>query len=427
MTNLVPIESFRREMMLHPWYFFQLDTVGSTFTDCDQLTREYGYQTADAAGRADVRRALETAERILQDHLGYSIAPHFVTQERQVPRWYDIRLNRNSYIGADGRWLSLQLPEGKIRNVGVETRTSIGTVAVAPGSGLVYTDADGDGVLDTFTATIATTVTDPTEIEVIFAAADRLDGAAASEDYRIAPVQVSISGGTATIKGRYWLLVKPIKYQAPGFSSALDIGTASNFVTSLEIYRRFCDATGTTTDTAQARLIWETRPWPWFIGGCCGGVIGNPNALDPAAVAYAIARIGLRDAEHGIVSFGESTYDTANAQWVPVLMSNCRPPDRIDVRYEAGADYVGGYIDPEWVTTVCRLAAAEMGRRVCACSTAGKEMYYWQVDRAFSGSAELEKFSVSPDDMDNPIGTRNGHLYAWKKIKALRQLRGTLA
>ena len=34
---------------------------------------------------------------------------------------------------------------------------------------------------------------------------------------------------------------------------------------------------------------------------------------------------------------------------------------------------------------------------------------------------------IGPEDMDNPIGTRNGHLYAWKKIKALRQLRGVIA
>lgn len=124
MTNLVPVETFRREMTLHPWYFWQLDTAGSTFTDCDQITPEYAYQ-GDSAGREDVRRAIETAEAIIQEHLGYSIAPHFVNDTLPVARWYDTALNRLSYIGADGRWLSLQLREGMFIKAGIEARTLI--------------------------------------------------------------------------------------------------------------------------------------------------------------------------------------------------------------------------------------------------------------------------------------------------------------
>jgi hypothetical protein len=303
----------------------------------------------------------------------------------------------------------------------------IGTVTTAGGS-LVYSDTDADGVLDMFTATIATTVTDATEIEVMFASADRLDSQAAGETWRINPVQVTISGGTATIKGRYWMLVKPVLYQAPIGGNALDIGTSSNFVASLEIYRRICDATGTTTDNAQARLVWESRPFPAF-STCwgCGSSVASSDALDPAAYAYAIARVGVRDANRGVVEFGEAVWDATTSAFVAVNLSNCRPPDRIDIRYQAGAGLVNGYIDPEWATVVCRLAAAELGKRVCACTRANKEMYYWQIDRAFSGSAELEKFTMTTEDMNNPIGTRNGHIFAWKMIRSRRQIRGVLA
>lgn len=427
MTNLVHPEQFRREMMYHPWWFWQLQAIGSTFVDdCDQTVTEYGYQASDAAGRDDIRNALDKAETLIETHLGYNIAPRYVERTLPVPRYFDTRLNRMNYIASDGRWLTVQLPDSKTRKIGVETYTKIETVTLAAPGHLVFTDADSDGIYDTFTATVATTVTDIEEIQVMFAATDRLNGAGPSERWRI-PATVSISGGVATIKGPYWCLVKPIVYQSPLASTAFNILTTTNFVISLDIYRRYIDPTGTTTDTAQAKLIWETRPFPAF-ATCVGCSSSAPqNSRDPAAEAYAIARCGIRDAERGIVSIGEAVYDATSGEWFGSWMSNCVPPSRIEIRYEAGADLVNGQVDPQWVTTVSRLAAAEIGRRICACNSANKEMYYWQIDRAFTGSAELEKFIMTPGDMINPFGTRNGHLFAWKKVQPLAFRRGVLA
>lgn len=427
MTNLVHLESFRQTMMAHPWSFWQLQALGSTFlSDCDQTTTEYAYQADDAAGRDDIRRALETAQERIFEHLGYSIAPRYVERVLPVPRYFDSRLNRMNYIGADGRWLTVQMPEAKIRKIGVETYTKIETVTTAAPGHLVFTDADSDGIYDTFTATVATTVTDIEEIQVIFAAGDRLNGAGPSERWRV-PATVSISGGVATIKGPYWCLAKPILYQSPLATSALNIVTASNFVASLDVYRRYIDPTGTTTDTAQAKLIWETRPFPSF-ATCtgCGSSTGGANSKDPAAEAFAIARCGIRDAERGIVSIGEAVYDATAGEWFASWMSNCQPPSRIEIRYEAGADLKDGNVAPMWNTTVSRLAAAELGKRICACNSANKELYYWQIDRAFVGSAELEKFSMTNDDMLNPLGTRNGHIFAWKMIQPLAFRRGVI-
>lgn len=427
MTNSVPLESFRREMMFHPWGFWQLQALGSTFIDdCDTTVTEYAYQASDAAGREDVRGALQKAENLIFTHLGYNIAPRYTEMTLPVPRWYDAKLNRMNYVGADGRWLTVQLPEAKIKAIGVETYALIETVTTAAPSHLAFSDTDGDGIPDTFTATINTTVTNADEIQVMFAAADRINGAPVSQRWRI-PATVAISGGVATIRGPYWCLVAPIKYQSPLATSALNILTASNFVASLDIYRRYIDPNGQTVDTAQAKLIWETRPFPSF-ASCVGCSSNAPlNSRDPAAQAYAIARCGIRDAERGIVSIGESVYNAATGEWTATWMSNCKPPDRIEIRYEAGADLVEGQIDQQWVTTVSRLAAAEMGKRICACNSANKELYYWQIDRAFSGQANLEKFILTNEDMINPFGTRNGHLFAWKKVRPLAFRRGVLA
>lgn len=427
MTPLVHLESFRQVMMAHPWWFWQLQAIGSTFVDdCDQTVTEYGYQATDAAGRDDIRGALELAEARIYEHLGYSIAPRYVERTLPVPRYFDTRLNRMNYIATDGRWLTVQLPESKIRKIGVEKYSLIETVTTGAPAHLVFSDADGDGIYDTFTATVATTVTDIEEIQVFFSAADRLNGAGVGQRWRV-PATVTIAGGVATIKGPYWCIVKPILYQSPLQSTALNIVTASNFVTSLDVYRRYIDPTGTTVDTAQAKLIWETRPFPVF-ASCpgCGSSTGGANSRDPAAEAFAIARCGIRDAARGIVSVGEAVYDATAGEWFASWMSNCTPPSRVEIRYEAGDDLVSGQVNPQWVTTVSRLAAAELGKRICACNAANKELYYWQIDRAFVGSAELEKFSMTPGDMVNPFGTRNGHLFAWKQVQPLAFRKGVL-
>jgi len=427
MTNLVHLESFRKEMAAHPWWFWQLQSNNLSSGDCDQTVMEHGWQGENAAGRDDIRGALEKAETLVETHLGYNIAPRYVERVLPVPRYYDTRLSRTNYIATDGRWLTVQLPEAKIRKIGVEKYTLIETATIAAPGHLIYSDADGDGINDTFTATVTTTVTDAEEIQVMFAGADRLDGAGPGERWRV-PATVSISGGVATIKGPYWCLVPPLKYQSPLLTTALNLVTSTNFVTSLDIYRRTIDATGITAATSQAKLIWETRPFPAF-ASCpgCGSSTGGANSRDPAAEAYAIARCGIRDAERGIVSIGEAVYDATSGEWFASWMSNCTPPSRIEIRYEAGADLVSGQVDPQWVTTVSRLAAAELGRRICACNSANKELYYWQIDRAFTGQANLEKFSMSQQDLINPFGTRNGHLFAWKKIQPLAFRKGVLA
>ncbi len=427
MTSLVSVEHFRREMQIQPFHFWSLadDTLTPVSSLCNDLIHEYGWQGTDMAGRADIRIALEKAENKLRDYLGYSIAPHFVTETDIMPKYMDWALHRVGYQDAAGRWLDVSLKEKKLLTVGIETRTLISTITVA-GFGLVYTDDDGDGLIDTFTATFATSVTDVTQIALYFASGDRLDGAAVSERWRITPIQVQISAGIATVKGRAWQLIRPILYEGVGSyfadpTYALDPTVLSNYAQSVEAYRYYCDPTGTTTDTAQAMLIWETLPYPFW------ATTPTDNSRDPASQAYAIARCALRDPRNGVIGVGEAIYNTTTNVWEAVNLTAARPPNRITVRYQAGADLVNGQIDPAWVTVVCRMAAAELGRRVSLCPTSSKEIAYWQIDRAFSGNATEERFNASAGDLDNPFGTRNGHLYAWHEVQSKRLLTGVLS
>lgn len=421
MSNLLPLETFRSEFGYSPWHWWGLTstTYFPTNANCNDLVYNYAWQANDSAGRTDVLQAIETAEARLREHLNYSIAPHYVTETLYPERWHDSKLNKVMYTDVSGRWNAIQLSEGKIQQVGVETRTLIGTVT---GISLATTDFDGDGLIDTFTATIATTVTDVSQIELMFAVGDRWTGEPAGDKWVIKPINVTLAGGVATIRGRMWQIVKPVLYES---GQPLDPATAANYATSLEVYRHYCDPTGTTQDTAQAVLIWETQPWPYFVAPIISSI--TPNSTDPAAVGYALARVTLRDAEHGIVGFGEAIYDTAGAVWKAVTMTNFRPPDRILIRYLAGdALDSRGFIQEKWAKAVSRFAAAELGKRVCACESASRMIYEQQVDRAFGGDARVEKFNMTQGDEASPFGYKEGQLQAWRIVRNQRQLVGVI-
>lgn len=411
MTNLLPLDSFRQIMGYHPFHWWGMDgtDVAKVNSACNTLLHKWAWQDADAVGREEIKAAIATAEQRLTGYLGFSPAPHMVTDTLPWPIYEDRALWRTGRAGSDGRQLALKLTEGYVQAVGTEVLTLLGTPVVA------FSDADGDGLNETFVITQATTETDPERLQVYFAAGDRLDGAPAGPDWRIEPVTVTIAAGTATIRGRSWLLVRPILYEGM-CPAALDPATVGNFAATLEVYSRTID------QTAQATLIWETLPWPEWCGAVPALV---PNSTDPAAIGTAVARVGIRDADVGLVTPGASIYDATSATWVGST-ANWRPPDRVALTYRAGVATVGGQMAPLWATIVARLAAAELTRPVCACDAANRELYVWQADLARTNKDEVMG-AISPDDLRNPFGTRRGHIAAWKHVLKFAQAIGHLA
>ncbi|MCL4395833.1 MAG: hypothetical protein M1482_13700, partial [Chloroflexi bacterium] len=289
--------------------------------------------------------------------------------------------------------------------VGAETLTLIGNANV------VLSDADGDGLNDTFTLSIATSVTDPDQLVVYFVAADRFDGSGASDRWRVQPVTVGISGGMATIKGRAWTIVKPILYEGLG-TQAIDPGVAGTFASQLSVYRRAVDT------TQQGSFVWETVP------GECDDVPASLNAADPSATYSQVARFVIRDGELGTVAGETARYNTTRAQWVEQAWALNRPPQNAVVNYLAGFALSGQRMDSHLATIVARLAAAEMERGICGCDVANKALSYWQFDVSRAAGANDEQYQVSESDLNNPFGTRRGHVFAWREIQQLRIQRG---
>ena len=429
-TNILPLDTWRQILGFNPYHFWgQSGTAAglAVTSKCNTVLKEYTWQKTDATGRETIREAIATAEARLFEYLGYRVGQQYVSKTFQYPRPYDPRMSYSGSSDARGRWLSVNVDEGYIQAVGVEAFTTINAAQA-----IVYTDEYGDSVEDTFTLTVDLTGLDPqpiaSEIAVYFAAADRLDSEGRSQRWRIKPVSVTISGVTATVIGRSWLLVRPVKYQGISTTNIdptdVTAGT-NNFAQTLDVARRYTSTTGATTATSQAVLIWETDPPVWATP--CGGTglsFPNDNSGDPAAIAQAIARAGIRDAMLGEIAPAEVQQNATTAEFTAVNWGTCRQPDRVIIRYLAGAnaDELNSSIPygGQWDAIVARLAMAELARPLCACEVANKELFRWQLDLAqTSGNNDISFQAVSPEQLNNPLGTRRGAVYAWNQIKNL--------
>ena len=430
-NNITPLETFREIIGYHPYHFWgqsASDVAGLSVTSkCNSIVSEKGWQNADAAGRDDIRRAIATAEARLFEYLGYRVGESYVTKLLQYPRPRDARMQYGAPIDAQGRWLPVNVGEGYIQEIGTETFTTI-----AATQAVVYSDSYGDGANDTFTLTVNMAALSPQptadEIAVYFNAVDRLDSGGRVARWRIEPVNISITGTTATITGRSWLLTRPIKFMGLVTNDIDPNDTTlatNNFAQTVDVARRYTSSVGTTTATSQAMLIWETDPPHWACGCSGTGLTYSTNATDPAAQAYAIARAGIRDARRGEIAPGEVVYSATNDEFTSKAWGACRQPDRVVIRYKAGAkkreiesQLVGG---GRWDEIVTAFAAAELNRRICACDTANRELFRWQIDLARTGgNNDLSYGAISPSQLNNPFGTRRGQVYAWQQVKNLK-------
>lgn len=302
-TTGLSLDEWRQIFGWHPYHFWGMaDTdVLAITAQCDAVVYGYAWQGDQIAGRYEISEAIARAEQLLLQELHYRPAPIYSETTLPWPAYGDNRFLRTGPVDATGRWLSVDLPEGEIRSIGTEARTLIGTANVT------LSDPDDDGVFERFTALIATSVTDTTEIACYFQAADRLNGDSVSERYRIRPLDVSISGGIATIRGPAWLLVTPI--QSEGFRLvSKNPSTAHVLATAFEVYRRYTNASSTDVTASQAVITWETYP-------CHGGGVAVDVRRALIAAACTI-RQRLRKRS------GDRVFATPG--WVPRLLLSLR-------------------------------------------------------------------------------------------------------
>src|SRR5689334_9771964 len=250
--TLLPLDTWAKVMGVNPWEFNQIGTgfPVSNAAQCNHVWFQHSWQQ-DFLSREEIAKCIDMAEDMIAQELTFYPAPKYILNEvQQYPRPY----NRELYAGGRtwrGQQKSVELNWHKVQGGGTLARTLINA-----GTGVVLSDTDGDGINDTFTLTQATTATDPNEVALYFAVADR-NNADVDETWRIRPVKVAIAGGTATVTGHSSLLVVPdLTFRTD--AAVLDVTTSGNYVTTLDVYRLYTN--DDTTTSQQGNAIWEVRP-----------------------------------------------------------------------------------------------------------------------------------------------------------------------
>lgn len=402
--NALPLETFRKIAGYHPWHFWQWENSKVPVNSkCNQVLYEHAWMMADRMSRSQLRQEIEYAEARLAESLGYRVGRQFVSNRIEWPRfrggpWRNQPMN--TPYGKIGLWLG----EGEARRIGTEQLTLIGSAAVA------YTDTDGDTLFDTFTATIATTVTDAADIAVYVDTAERYDGSGVSDTWRIRPVRATISGGFVTVTGPAWIMAKPILYQGVG-ATTIDPDVLANYLPTVAIYER------TANGDQSADLYFHGNASAWY--GCCGIANGNDVGLDVSTQA----RVAILNQRLGFVSPVQSIYDAGTQTWSSAwcnLLASC-PPDYAIINAEAGLDY-NEWQEPQndWREIISRFVAAEINRPICTCEDSNAWLSEWQKDLSQVQGSGGDLYATSEDVFNNPFGRRRGHVHTWKIVQRRR-------
>lgn len=388
----LPLDEFARIIGISPLSFNQLSSSLIPNMVCGDIFFQYSWQHSDRIGRDDIAQAIYDAEQAMAREAGFNLMPDWTAEER-LP--YPVPSNPSLYgTGVNVRWQlkSVEARKGYMLYGGVKAKSLI-----EAGAAVVRTDLDVDGYAETCTVTVATSLTDKSEIRAFYPAKNGDDG------WEIRPIKVRFSGGNAIITFKAWQIVAANQMDAID-AQPLDADSAASYETTVDIYRVYNDP------STQVQFLWENEPYS--LSGC-----GSCTACQLGTQAGCFH---IRDQRLGFIVPSPGTYDSSSGTFTATEWSACREPDQVRLWYRSG------YVDPSlerpyaelseyWKTAIAYFAASKFERAVCGCSNVNQFIEKWRRDSAFS-SQEEGGFTVTAEIAANRLGTSMGALYAWRKI-----------
>lgn len=392
--TLLALDEWAQILGIDPWSFNSCVYPGTKSAQCRDVFQQFSWQK-DHLSREEVGDAIAEAERMLADSLLYWPAPYYVVDEViPYPRPY-----QRVYFGYAGTWRGEWKTFGtrwhKVISGGVLNRTLIGNIA---GVNLTASDLDGDGVKETFTATITDaavgTITDVNEIALYFVSTDR-HGESISETWRIRPVRISVTGNTATITGHRTLLIKPV----PEFQvnpQDLDATDDSNYVTQIDCYRTFTDNTSTAALPYQGVAVWKN----------------TPDCTQDCTFSIKELCLGEHQNEQGQIF---ASFDQPSTWPFPE-----REPDRLEINYISGLPRENGRMQPDMAKAVAYLAVSLLKNEKCGCERTNRILAGWKapIEKFIDRTANAAAFA----DSSNPFPMSVGGQWAWNRVRNWQHL-----
>ena len=353
------LEYWRQDHNINIWHFNQVsgDAAPSQTNDevYTRVMRDY------------IARELNRSFWTLARYLNYPILPVYIDRTEQI------RLSRG-------------VPYERQRlNTRFKHLTAFGsraTTLIQAGANVEYTDEDGDGVSDTGTITVNSTLVDADEIQIFFRVADGAS-AAAHQLWQIRPATVSKSGNVATITAHRAEFVQPSyvkrSYDAPNFvpndKNVASTTTNADFVDAVDVYRVYTDS----TDAVQ--IVSD----PWIDTGDRTASSPNLTSVSP------------------LIEDGES----ATFMLRPAL-SVCKNPEHVRVNYKAGFPLdLLSEPDQELVRAIIALTDANLPMTMDG-----------TVDPVVNSYSRWRNEARVPQRyVNNPFGTLEGQLEAWRIVE----------
>jgi hypothetical protein len=400
------------------------------YTDCcTDIWFQENWQFHSRVGREELARAIAASERDIAEVLGYWPAPTWIAEEvHQVPRPHRPDFVQYGNMDVRGYPQGIRTSFGRVIAGGQRDVDLVGTVTTA-GLNLVYSDADGDGVVDTVTVTIATSETDERLVNVYFAGHD------GDQEWEIRPARTkAIAAGTFTATFWPWQFIDPDLWEALATAdepTAIDYDeqtvppTYDNLVASADVYVEWNDTT-----EIGATFYWEpSTVLDWASVSCsCGGT----GTCPACALTTQNGCLHVRDAMDGMVAAAPATYNVADATWEAGCFSVCRNPDFIKLWYYSG-DIDQSYLNSKsydplsnwWAQTIAWLATARLDRPFCNCDHVQDMVKHLQADMALVGGAL--GYNTTLEQLNCPWGTRRGAVLAWERVSKLARKRARVA
>ncbi len=346
------------------WFDEYLELI--SFDECAGLGVNNPADTDLACGkvitrwqRIQIQNAIATAERKIEEHLGYKLYPTFICDEAHYWGLY-------GYTGPL-RW-------AYARGLGIKATAVIQSTVV-----LDYT-----GDPDPMEITVTTTVTDSCEVRVFHTSA--------KGGTEIHPSSVVIAGGVATIQIPRCRLIDPTLVQPEnGFDYDLD----SNFVTTVDVKRIYLD----TTDPGH--IEWDAKK---VLARESLDILCTP--LDCSPTLQDICGY-VREIPRSLIKIWPSTDGVASSATIS------RKPDRVFINYlsnykDACSDLCND-LPLAIEMAIVHMANAELPSPICGCSL-HKEMW-----------VEDSKWLDPELKAANPFGMKVGHYWAWTTVYNLSE------
>jgi len=343
--TLLPLDRYAEFMAINQDAFNQVYNPEQPYpSDCNDVWLQQGYTGGSdrIVGREDVARAISIAEKQIADFLGFYPAPTWTVMEEHT--WpYPKRGIQTSYPPIRTEW-------GKLISGGVEAETLL-----VADQAIAYQDRDNDGVDDTAIITVAEADWEDASISEVVVYAPDSDVEETPWEIRNLEME-ELDSGELQITGprSYFAGVFPAGDPSEGYSlwndtEELQLGTDANFLTQVDVYRRYNDT------STQAKLVYRGTP-----ARTCATSLCETTCQDACIVIHR-KRLGA------VVTVPASYSDDS---WTLSTFTGNMIPDAVRLWYYSGLprQVDDNRIRPDLAEAIVRLANTHLPKAPCGCS-----------------------------------------------------------